>query len=239
MTNKKLNNTAFLGISYETVKLFGMRTPDSIRWQGEVYRWFLPTVVHYGISHLFINLLIQMVVGFMLESQMKWLRMAIFYFTVLITAEVFGSLCTPNKYASGADPIIFGLFGGMLGMVIIYWKRLGAGDNFCQRICFIFMIVVLMVIYAFLMYTISQSYANYVAYTKITFPDIFGCVGAFIVGLPAALFFLPPGDPRVNGYRATRYEQILAWIGLVVVIVEFILFVVLFFTVAKVDLPSV
>jgi len=94
----------------------------------EVQRLVLPVFVHYGFSHLVINILIQMIVGFIVEAAMGPLRMFIFYFSVTIGGSVFGSLINP-QYAAGADPAVFGLFAAMFAMFIVYWKRLGE-DNF-------------------------------------------------------------------------------------------------------------
>lgn len=81
-------------------------------------------------------------------------------------------------------------------MFVIYWKRLGNEDNFCMRICFIFLMIILLIVAVMMMISAAQLYAAYLKAINIAFPDTFGCIGGFIIGFVASLFFLPPGDPR-------------------------------------------
>lgn len=63
-----LNKFFFLGAEFETQQLFGMRMPWLIQQNYQVQRLFLPVFLHFGFSHVFINLLIILMSGFLIEK---------------------------------------------------------------------------------------------------------------------------------------------------------------------------
>lgn len=60
----------------------------------------------------------------------------------------------------------------------------------------------------------------------MTFPDTFGFIGAFVLGLPLSLFLYP----KTGG---NKYEKIVGIAGLVLSAIILIVYVVAFFAAAK------
>ena len=123
-TDQGINDHWFLGNSLETLEKWGMRMPYKIKDNAEIYRLVLSLYVNQGFTQIVINLLAQMFSGFMLEAQLGSLRMLFFFFTVGISANLFACTVT-DKYATGAEPAIFGMFTALAGMYVYYWNEMG------------------------------------------------------------------------------------------------------------------
>ena len=81
--------------------------PYLIKKEGQFWRFATPLLLNYGSPTIFINLLLQTVLGFALESNLGSLRMMIFYLICGIGGTLFGTVASP-LYAAGPDPAIFG-----------------------------------------------------------------------------------------------------------------------------------
>lgn len=125
--------------------------PWLIRTHGEVYRWLVPSVLHYGFCHFCINIILQISLGTVVESALGPLRMWIFYLNIMFGSNLFGSVVTPT-YAIGSDPIIYGFIACLFTLILIYWDKIGGTT--CTKVCTIFMIVMVLVIVTLL---ISQT----------------------------------------------------------------------------------
>ncbi len=77
-----------------------------------------------------VNCIAQMITGFLLEAQIGSLRMAMFFFTSGIFANLFGAT-TSDKYAAGAEPVIFAMISALVAMYIYHWDRLGSEEEWC------------------------------------------------------------------------------------------------------------
>ena len=122
--------------------------PWLIRAHGDVQRWFMPSLLHFGFSHFVINIILQMSLGSIMESILGPLRMSAFYAMIVIGSNLFGS-CVSPMYALGSDPVIYGFLGGLFTVILVYWNRIG-GTN-CTKVCTVFMVVVVFVIATLLM----------------------------------------------------------------------------------------
>lgn len=123
-TDQGINDHWFLGNSLETLEKFGMRMPYKIKDDVEIYRLFLSLYVNQGFTQIVINILAQLFSGFMLEAQLGAMRMLFFFFIVGISANFFGAT-VEDKYATGAEPAIFGMFTALAGMYVYYWDEMG------------------------------------------------------------------------------------------------------------------
>ena len=116
-----------------------------------------------------------MIIGFMLESVLGPIRIGMLYIVSGIGGNAFSCLCS-NDMSVGASTAIFGLFGGMLAMVIVNWKALDRNPEI--RCCLIFFIVFILVFS--LLFSYSSSIGINGTYTNV---DIFGHIGGFLTGL--------------------------------------------------------
>ena len=115
-----LNDKFFLGIQPYTLQLFGMRMPYYMK-QGQVWRFIMPLFLNYGATTMFMNLIVQIIVGFILEGHLGSLRMGVFYLIAGIGGTLFGAVASP-LYAAGPEPAMFGMVAALLGWFMFYWN---------------------------------------------------------------------------------------------------------------------
>jgi len=225
-----LNEKFFLGIQLQTLQVFGMRMPWLIKEGYQLQRLFLPTFLHFGFSHLVINLLAQMIIGFMVESTMGTLRYSFFWLLVAFTSNLFGATVT-SDYAIGSDPLILGTFAALFGCFVVYWNRIG--QSFGMKMCMVIILVLLLVITALLLTQAAAQYKEYANTYHLAVPDTFGYLGGFLFGFLASLAFLPPGDPRQANRETRKHEQVVRAVGGVLAAIMIIILLVVFFAAVK------
>ncbi len=99
--------------------------------QHEYYRLFTSMFLHFGINHLFQNMLILLLVGSRLERLMGWPRYLALYLCAGIgssVASLFFTLAqSPYTVSAGASGAIFGVMGGLLFLILkdFFQKRRG------------------------------------------------------------------------------------------------------------------
>ena len=98
--------------------------PWKIRKEFEIYRLLLPTLLNYGIASLFTSMIIELILGFLIEAIMGPIRLLFLFLISSIGGSMFGCMLV-DKYTVGAEPAIFGLFGALIGIFIIYWNHIG------------------------------------------------------------------------------------------------------------------
>lgn len=210
---KKLNPYFFIGAQMWTVQEMGMRMPWVIQEDMHIHRLILPSFLHFGFSHLVVNIILLMALGSLLESIMGALRMIIFFIIACIGPQIFAA-CASGNYALGSDPVIFAILGGMFSVMLVYWPRLG--EDTCSKICPIFMLVFILIITILLMSGHSAMSARFTKAIYVAHPDIFGIIGGFLYGFSAAMFLLPIFDPVTKRYN--KREIIIACVGLFIVV---------------------
>lgn len=115
---------SFLGDteSAEFMLGYGAMEWRSILEYGEYYRIFTSMFLHFGFEHIFQNMIFLFLVGCYLEDAMGSIRYFIFY----LLAGTGAGLCSlaadtllqTNVVSAGASGAIFGVVGGLLGVVI-------------------------------------------------------------------------------------------------------------------------
>ena len=185
-----MNDKFFLGIQPYTLQAFGMRMPYYMK-QGQIWRFFMPLVLNYGMSTMMINVIVQLIVGFILEEKLGSLRMMIYYLIAGIGGTLVGAIAS-DDYAAGAEPAMFGMVAGLLGWYMFSWNSFDETQcSFGQRLCY-FLLLILIV--GFLTYFLLASAKPYEAYARrldFAIPDGGAALGGFIYGLSAILWLLP------------------------------------------------
>jgi len=80
---------------------------------GQLYRLVTSAFVHYGTTHLLLNMWALYVVGPPLEMLLGRLRFGALYAVSLLGGSVLVYLLTQNTATAGASGAVFGLFGAM------------------------------------------------------------------------------------------------------------------------------
>lgn len=90
----------------------------------EVWRFFTPMFVHSSWSHLWGNLVMQLILGVFLEIVHKWKRIGIIY----LASGFGGTLCITaldnTSYSVGASGAVMGLLFSHLSTIILNWNEM-------------------------------------------------------------------------------------------------------------------
>lgn len=107
----------------------GAITWDSIIERHEYYRLFSSMFLHFGIQHLFSNMVSLIFLGSMLEKRLGQIRYALLYILSGLAAGVtsvvvsyikaFGLLAQGSVVSAGASGAIFGVIGGLVTVVLL------------------------------------------------------------------------------------------------------------------------
>jgi len=146
--------------------------------------------------------------------------MAMFWFASGISSSLFAATVT-DKYAAGAEPAQFALMTALVGMYIYYWNRIGSDDDWCCRVCGLFMMIFLLVIGIFFLTSFAAPYKNYAKLYSIAYPDTSGFIGGFLFGLPLSWVFMRPTGGSMK--QATGREKCLLLVGLIWSVILFII----------------
>ena len=216
-----LNEIFFLGLQWETLQRFGMRMPWLIHDSYEIHRLLLSPLLHFGFSHFVICVLLQTIVGSLVESVIGSLRLVILYFLVGIGSSLFACICTDN-YGVGSEVFVYGMLASLFAMLLTYWPRMG--EAFCPKICAILMLVFAVVVVVMLLTMSATTYTKILAISHISYPDVFAGIGGFIVGLLSSLWMMP----SVEGNKRTMREQILFLSGIIGSVIFFVVVILVF-----------
>lgn len=110
--------------------------------KGEYYRLFTSMFLHFGISHLFNNMLVLWFIGGMLESVLGSIKYSFIYFVSGILAGCFSMgyniSIGETPISAGASGAIFGVIGALFYILLINRENIkGIGKR--QIIIFVFL----------------------------------------------------------------------------------------------------
>lgn len=156
----------------------GACNADLVLNNREYYRLITSNYLHYGIDHIFNNMIVFLLLGSRLEKIMGSVR----YFVLYTGAGIIGSLVSVFYYASigeqvfsaGASGAIFGITGALAALFLFCRKRLGDFNGSG----------ILIMIAGSLYHGLLSSGTDNAAH-------IGGCIGGFILAL--LLYVLWPG----------------------------------------------
>ena len=152
---------------------FGGMFTYAIRYKFQVWRLVTPMFVHNSLRHLFFNTFSLMLIGFIIETEMKSRGK---HLTLILLGGISGNLLSgfamPYTIAVGASGAQYSVAGAFVVWLWFNFSRLGA-----NKYLFLIFFIVLFVF----------SFMN--AFSSATI-DIYSHLGGFIVGLPMGALFL-------------------------------------------------
>mmetsp|Transcript_17860 Transcript_17860/g.26735 ORF Transcript_17860/g.26735 Transcript_17860/m.26735 type:complete len:514 (+) Transcript_17860:113-1654(+) len=89
---------------------------------NQAWRFFLPIMLHAGLIHAVLNLLVQLQLGGELEKVSGWWRFTLMYFGSGIGGNIFAAVFVPDQISVGASSAIYGLFGVDFVLLFHFWK---------------------------------------------------------------------------------------------------------------------
>jgi len=170
-----LNNNYFLGIQVDTLCSLGAK--DSYKlYNGQVFRFLTPMVLHVGFLHILQNSIFQLIIGSFFEIIVGPLR----FLGIYVVSGIGGILMTAlinDKISVGASTALFGVTGGLLAFIIVNWLALESLKEI--RWCLLWFVIILILINV--LFGLSET-SNV---------DNFGHLGGFLTGLPFSMALMP------------------------------------------------
>ncbi len=166
-----------------------MYVPLVIR-EGEYYRLFTAVFMHFGISHLVNNMIIQFALGDNLERALGGVKYLVFYLICGVGANIFSMTVSMNDYeyavSAGASGAIFGVIGGLLYVVL---RNRGQLEDLSTR--------------QLVMFVVCSLYFGFTS----TGVDNAAHIGGLVLGfLLAVLFYAVPGRRQPDAEEGGRNE---------------------------------
>mmetsp|Transcript_7501 Transcript_7501/g.9820 ORF Transcript_7501/g.9820 Transcript_7501/m.9820 type:complete len:171 (+) Transcript_7501:399-911(+) len=162
-----------------------------------------------------------MIIGFMLETSIGSLRMAVFYFIVLIGAGYFACVCTP-MYACGFDLPLWGLIGGMISLLIVNHRFVPKQVLIMASIMiFMFLLISLLIMAS------ASEYNSFFRLYGYATPDWYGSLGGLFFGLFVGLWLMPSKRPaRIAAHKS---EKLIKLVGMGLTFVWLAVFIPVFY----------
>jgi rhomboid protease GluP len=176
------DDAEFLEPNIIVLNLLGCKYPYEMK-KGEIHRFILPILLHANFLHIFLNLIAQLINGW-IEIVLGPKKMLALYLISGIGGNLFSALIS-DGLAVGASTAILGILGSHLSYLFVYWKAL---ERFgfmrsCLLIQSIFIIIICL--------TIGWGFERV---------DAYGHIGGLITGvLLGIVLFTPLSTEGGNG----------------------------------------
>ncbi|XP_045454178.1 rhomboid-related protein 2 [Melitaea cinxia] len=90
----------------------------------EAWRFLTYMLVHVGVVHLLVNLLVQLFLGVPLEMVHRWWRVVLVYFAGVVAGSMATSLTEPKVYLAGASGGVYALITAHIATIIMNWAEM-------------------------------------------------------------------------------------------------------------------
>jgi len=175
---------------------------------------------------MFLGLIMQFILGFILENDLGPLRMLVFYLITGIGGTLMGTVAS-SMYAVGPEAATFGMAAGLIGWFAFNWTNFEQAHQctFGERLCRFLLLILLVVFLCFIMISSAAPHAPYAERFSLALPDAGAAVGGLLYGFTAILWLLPVESH--DGQR-NQCQQVGFYIGLITNIVLTIILVAVF-----------
>ncbi|KAG6443023.1 hypothetical protein O3G_MSEX002672 [Manduca sexta] len=90
----------------------------------EAWRFVTYMLVHVGVVHLLVNLLVQLFLGVPLEMVHRWWRVTLVYLAGVAAGSLATSLADPKVYLAGASGGVYALIAAHVATIIMNWAEM-------------------------------------------------------------------------------------------------------------------
>ncbi|XP_072934187.1 rhomboid-related protein 2 isoform X2 [Epargyreus clarus] len=90
----------------------------------EAWRFLTYMLVHVGVVHLLVNLLVQLFLGVPLEMVHKWWRVTLVYLAGVVAGSLATSLTDPRVYLAGASGGVYALIAAHIATIVMNWAEM-------------------------------------------------------------------------------------------------------------------
>ncbi|XP_041972359.1 rhomboid-related protein 2-like isoform X2 [Aricia agestis] len=92
--------------------------------RDEAWRFITYMLVHVGVLHLVVNLLVQLFLGVPLEMVHRWWRVVLVYLAGVAAGSLATSLTDPKVYLAGASGGVYALIAAHIATIIMNWAEM-------------------------------------------------------------------------------------------------------------------
>lgn len=146
-----------LGPSGEVLLILGAKSSSLIRYRFQLWRLVTPMMMHAGLLHVLLNLLIQMRIGLMLEQEWKSWRMILIYISSGIAGNLLSCILRPDAVGVGASGALMGIIGAQIAFTICAWFSLDPMIRISSTVQYI-VFLVLTLVFGFSSYVDSWAH---------------------------------------------------------------------------------
>jgi rhomboid protease GluP len=157
-----------------TLDSLGALVPEKVWSAGEWWRLLSANFLHFGVLHLFTNMLALFLLGRIVELNLGTGRYLLVYFSSGIGSMLFFSLLSlkrgeTNLVLVGASAAIMGLIGVLLAISLRVWLKKKTALN-AKRLKLIILVIIIQFIFDYLVPQVSF------------YSHLFGLIIGFLVG---------------------------------------------------------
>lgn len=191
--------------SFTALQDMGAKDAYKLQADREIWRWFLPIVLHAAPAHLVFNLLFQALIGYRIEPTMGWKQTAILYWTSGLGGVLLSAVCSPTTLGVGASACILGMVTGsvtltQLAYLAVNWTRLSGSYLLQYTLCWL--LVMLVINLLFTAVPLTQGLPG---------TDAWGHLGGCLTGFAVGYVLFLPSDADIN--KTTISRVLLAALG--------------------------
>ena len=89
----------------------------------QAWRFFTYSFVHSGIEHIFVNIILQLLVGPVLEMTNSWWRVGLVYVVGVVSGSLAMSVIHPEAFLAGASGGVYALACAHLAAILLNWRE--------------------------------------------------------------------------------------------------------------------
>jgi len=182
----------FLGPSFQTLLTLGAKNAYLIKYKFEIYRLFIPIILHAGVIHILLNVLTQLRLG---QFEKLWgsRRFGSSYIMAGFGGNLLSCISQPNGISVGASSSIVGVLGTEIAYLLCHWSKM---DRIPKRfeLFQLSIIIILLIVIGFTPYVDNGAHLG-------------GLITGFFMGL---IFFWG----SLNSVRNQKWVRIIGTVAL-------------------------
>ena len=91
--------------------------------RGQVWRFITYSLVHSGLGHIILNIIVQLIVGLPLEMSHGCVRVGVVYMLGVVSGSLATSCLEPHVFLAGASGGVYALIAAHLSNLILNWSE--------------------------------------------------------------------------------------------------------------------
>jgi len=89
----------------------------------QIWRFFTYSFVHAGLEHILVNIVLQVLVGLVLEMSNSWWRVGLVYVLGVVAGSLSSSIISPDAFLAGASGGVYALSCAHLAAILLNWRE--------------------------------------------------------------------------------------------------------------------